>query len=257
MTRLLSTKVVVRAFLVVALVVGSGCRDASSPGRKATPDQLFGTGMHLVRKGCYEEAIEAFRGGRAGAPTNHAALGLAGQVLTDAGQFDAAVDLLTYALEVNPYSAQYRIDRARALRSKGGFTRALNDVDNAIARTSNSGRTAPIEYRVHRAQLLEDLGRHSEALVEASGVLQLDPHNINALLVRAQALGYLKDFETAIKAYDRLIAAAPHSAQGYEERAKLLAVVGRTEDAARDRAAEKSRRQSVGTKPAAKCKSGS
>lgn len=240
--------------LMLVAVLAGGCGDSGAPGKSAaaSPDQLYHRGVEELRRGCFDAAVEAFRATAKLSPTNHSALGFEGQALLYANRFDEAIAALTRALELNPYSIQYRVDRARALRAKGDAPAAYADLDAAIGRASSSGRNAPASVLIARALILEQDGRVADAMADYDTILKHEPKNVDVMLIKAQALARVQQLDAALTAYDAAVQANPKRVQSYDERSALLERMGRKDAAAKDRSTADALRKAE--PPAAKSK---
>ena len=161
---------------------------------------------------------------------------------------DLALAELGAAIRLDPKSAAVRI-RALLYLSLQQPDRALSDLDRAIANDSsddiawaNRGvaksrlgdfagaiadcthaiELAPtVANRVNRGNAYATLHRDDEALADFDLALQAEPHNIPALLGRANANYARKRLMASLDDYTRIIEADPHSAIAYFKRGNI------------------------------------
>lgn len=87
------------------------------------------------------------------------------------------------------------------------------------------------EDRLRQARLLAATGRGDEALAEVEALLDDEPENVGALLVRAALLRQSGAVEAAEALYQRATGLAPASAEAWNERALCLHTLGRDDEA--------------------------
>ena len=91
-----------------------------------------------------------------------------------------------------------------------------------------------LTWRSHDAttvSVLQELGRHEEALASYDKALALKPDFVDALNNRASALIELKRFEEALASYDRMLAIRPPYFEALYNRGIALGELGRHAEA--------------------------
>jgi tetratricopeptide (TPR) repeat protein len=117
-------------------------------------------------------------------PANSQASTLRGLVYLKDGQYERAVAALSEALTRSPEAARTYFLRGSAFQSLEQHDKALDDFHQAVLR--DPAYTAA--YSNQRAFLHAAAGEYDLALADYAIVLQLDPHNVTALVGRELAL---------------------------------------------------------------------
>lgn len=146
----------------------------------------------LRRDGRYAEAMEVLRQAIRYSPTDAWNFGWLAELLWHVGEKAPALDSLKKAVELEP-----------------GYDWAWNALSE----------WGPIA------------GQPSAARVAAENLVNARPAEARSWLALANVLTDATDFSARLKAVDRAITAAPHSFAGYEEKARLLALAGRYDEA--------------------------
>jgi tetratricopeptide (TPR) repeat protein/predicted Ser/Thr protein kinase len=99
------------------------------------------------------------------------------------------------------------------------------------------------EWMVFEAHVLTRLGRYREAIARCTAAIALDPTSIEAYRRRGVAYLCLKDYASALADYSKSVdlVSAPHDPWGRYGRAMPLWIMGRTDEAAADYRAFRSR----------------
>jgi tetratricopeptide (TPR) repeat protein len=93
--------------------------------------------------------------------------------------------------------------------------------------------------RLREARLLAATGRGEQAMAAAEALLDEEPENLGALLLKAELLQQAGAFEAAVTLYQRAVETSPGSAEAWNARARCLHGLGRDDEALA--AAEKAR----------------
>jgi len=95
----------------------------------------------------------------------------------------------------------------------GEFARALEEWEIAE-------RDIPGDSRIHmaRAYLYRHIGNYTEAAKNLELATALDPRNVENLAVQFETLGYLHEYDEALRYADRVIAIGPDRPQGYVQK---------------------------------------
>jgi len=97
---------------------------------------------------------------------------LRGRALAKAGQYDAAIEDFSRALEANPRLALARIDRGLAYQAMGDLVQAITDFTWAILINPSQ----PEAYNL-RGIAYTEAGLWSEAIADYNRAISLDPTN--------------------------------------------------------------------------------
>jgi tetratricopeptide (TPR) repeat protein len=122
---------------------------------------------------------------------------------------------------------------------RGNLDRALSLVATAINRLDE--RLEPGEWAVHRSQLiynhtrlLSALGRHQEAYVAYTRLIEMDPHYTDYLSERAKIARRQGDLESALRDYSRAVETGPPFAELFHNRGSAYVELGLTAEALDD-----------------------
>lgn len=135
------------------------------------------------------------------------------------------------------------IEYRNAVKLDGKFAEARRKLAKAYARSNEPGNA--LQEYVRAADLLPDdasaqldaaralllTGQFEDARTRAEKVLETDPKNVDALVLRASASAGLKDFEGAISIIDEAITLDPSRAGSFIDLATLQAVQGKSKEA--------------------------
>ncbi len=178
----------------------------------------------LVALGHYDEAAArlerlAHNLDRIGSALTPAVLDQAANSWLLANQPAAAVEDTTAALKLDPKSADYRIDRARAYAASGRYGDAARDLDAVI-------RLAPgrADAYAYRAAARRRLGDRKGALADADAALARDPNSTGALLERGLLRRDAGDKKGARQDWLRILQLAPGTAVGRAAQSDLQAM---------------------------------
>jgi predicted O-linked N-acetylglucosamine transferase (SPINDLY family) len=169
------------------------------------------------------------------------------------GQAQAAVELLSQAIALNPHHAPTYADRGIALHSLGRLEDALASLDQALAlqpdyaqalhcrgvvvqdlqrrEATLAARPDDAEALNRRGITLRNLQRLQDALASFDQALDLRPDYADALNNRAITLQDLGRLEEALLSYDRALAITPGSADLHYNRGIALQRLNAHDDA--------------------------
>lgn len=109
-----------------------------------------------------------------------------------------------------------------AWANRGVAKSRLGDLAGAIADCTRAIELAPtVANRVNRGNAYATLHRNDEALADFDMALQVEPHNLSALVGRANADYASKRLAASLHDYTRIIDAAPHSDMAYFKRGNI------------------------------------
>jgi predicted O-linked N-acetylglucosamine transferase (SPINDLY family) len=192
-----------------------------------TIEQALQTALGHHHAGRLAEAERLYREVLARAPDHTDALHLLGVLACQAGQWDAAIDLIGQAVARQPMVAAYHSNLGETYRKAGrldeaaaAFRRALELAPNLAAAQNSLGI------------VLKDLGQPAEALRSYRRALALEPNYAEALTNLAAALREQGEREQALAALDRAVAVRPDLAEAHYNRGATLHDLGRLEAAA-------------------------
>src|SRR5262249_6035766 len=137
-----------------------------------------------IEQGAYASAESDLDLAAALEPANDRICALRGEICVRRGQYEQAVAALSEALARNADDARTLFLRGSAYQALEQHDKALDDVHQAVLR--DSAYTAA--YSNQRAFLHAAAGEYELALADYAIVLQLDPHNVTALVGRELAL---------------------------------------------------------------------
>lgn len=145
-------------------------------------------------------------------------------------ELDEQINTLTTQLEQHPANA------AELYLQRGDLHRRHEDFAEARADFAKAEELKPAwdAVAIARARTFADEGNNTEALTIAEQLLTREPHHIEALILRAQALVKLGKTEAAITNYTAALAQiSKPSPDLFLKRATLQANTGRVSDAVR------------------------
>lgn len=191
------------------------------------PDVLYET-ARLYLKG-WNEAVEAMF---ASAPASFRVNQLSAEIFEIQGRYDDAVREYRKAIEKAPgtLNLHYRLGRALLMRSHEpqALTEALEEFR---AELELNPRDAVAEYQV--GQILQVLGRPSEALLHIERAVSLDSEFPEALVGLAKERSRLEQYDEAIALLERALALHPASEPAHYSLMLAYRNAGRREDAQR------------------------
>lgn len=136
----------------------------------------------------------------------------------------ALVDL-TAQIAKEPNNPILYLRRAQKQRERGDLEAALSDLEYAAGLPG-----APRDVALTEADVLHQLRRDADALVQLERVLAADPRNVAATVLRARALIAVGRRAAGIAAYWRAIeSGVAHEPEHYAEAAALLAAGDRAD----------------------------
>lgn len=118
-------------------------------------------------------------------------------------RIDAGLEDLSAAATMDPQSVWVKVLKGFALVQADRAMDALTYFDDALR-----GSPGSVVARLGRALADKSLGRHNDAVADASEVIHIEPSNADALVVRGDSFAELNDFAAAAKDYERAMAVA-------------------------------------------------
>jgi predicted O-linked N-acetylglucosamine transferase (SPINDLY family) len=172
------------------------------------------------------EAEKLYRRILAIRPDHAEALHLLGILALQAGQAEAAIDLITKAVSVNGGEAGYHNNLGEAYRAAGRVEEALGHYRRAVDLAPGYGDG---HFNLGLATL--ELGRTAEAIGHFERALALDPALTEAHFPLGNALREAGRLADAAAAYERALAADPDHAEAHANLGNVLKQQHRLEDA--------------------------
>ena len=175
-------------------------------------------GLYLYAQGAYAQAAESFEAALALQPNDVALLYNAGQSRDRAGHHDRAERLYAVCLEKAPNHGSCRHALAVLQVREGRQDEAVKMVEDWLAREPNLA--APYAVDGWLWHQVGDLPRAQARLQQA---LQIDPHDMHALIELALVYEALHRPERALVLYERALSQNPHLPQVAERLDRLKA----------------------------------
>ena len=166
-------------------------------------------------------------------PQNPDALNLyrRGATLDALGQADRALDDYGEAIRLDPKGPLAFFGRGVLLASrKRAFTRAIADFDKVLELQPDN-----IDALILRGDAYSQLGQPGRALSDLNRAVADAPDNAQAILHRGVAQGRRGEDRLALADYDRVLLLDPRYVDALVNRAAVYASLGRAADAIRDR----------------------
>ncbi|MEB3358913.1 MAG: tetratricopeptide repeat protein [Synechococcales bacterium] len=169
----------------------------------------------------YTQAIQAF-------PTSSAHL-KRGIAHAEAGEWQAAQQDLTKAVELNPESGLAYYHRGNVRYELGDRQNALADYTEAVQRDPSLTKAY-----VNRGSVRADLGDEQGAIADYTAALQQDPNLAGAYLNRCLSRSNVGDHQGAIADCSQAIELEPNSVLAYQNRGLVRRRLGDTDGAIKD-----------------------
>jgi tetratricopeptide (TPR) repeat protein/glutathione synthase/RimK-type ligase-like ATP-grasp enzyme len=194
------------------------------------PDALAGKGtalQGLARSGeaisCFDEALAL----RADDPETWYNRGVS---LDTIGDIEAALQSYDMALAQRPSYARALARRSASLAKLGRFEDALSTANALIAIATDDRADA----WCLRGNMLQELGRHGDAIAAYNQTLSFQPSYAAALINRATAHKELGRMDDALSDLDAVLRVAPDHAEALVARGNVLHSLGRNSEALED-----------------------
>jgi protein O-GlcNAc transferase len=198
----------------------------TTQARRALNSALFAAALRHYQAGQYREAGRLSHQILATDPDDLATLHLAGLTAVQSGRNEAAIDILTKAIELNGQISDLHNALAEALQR-------LSRLDEAIVHYRQALALDPIDTAAlyNCGNVLLRLKRYGEALGHYDRALEIDPNFVEALHNRGNTLFELKHFERALADYDRALLLRPGFVAALGNRGGALIELQRYEEA--------------------------
>ncbi len=186
---------------------------------------LVNRGVMRIRRGRHEAAVADLLAAIALKPDQFQAHIDLAQALQNLNHLDEALAALDRAITRAPGQAVLYRARAQLYRLRSQDHEALEDLDRAIKRSSADDLALASDY-LERGLILQEAGRHVEALAECDRATALQPLRPDVHRARGAVLVTMKRFEEAIGSFDVCLARGGPAAPVYEARGLALAYSG-------------------------------
>lgn len=189
-------------------------------------------GLALKRLNRSDDALAAFQQAIALKDDHVEAYFYRGQIFQELGRFDDALSSFETTIKLTPDAASPYLAHAShgfALAALKRFEEALVSLKRAVELNSRY-----IEAHCACGHILQELGRHEEAVSCYDAAISLEPDSVHlfpAYCSRAFVLKDLKRLAEALASYDRAIELKSDDADVYLNRAGILQELGFHEDA--------------------------
>ncbi len=153
-------------------------------------------------------------------PKHFDALHLSGVIAAQTNDPKKAVELITKAIEINPYSAAAYTNRGSALTQLKRLEAALASYNQAIAVDA-----ACAEAHLNRGIVLKELGRFDAAIASCDRAISAKAAYAEAHFIRGNVLNDLKQLDSALASYNRALAIKADYAEAYFSRGIVLSAL--------------------------------
>lgn len=177
-------------------------------------------------RGNLDQAAAGYAAVLAESPGDFEALFLNGLLEGQRRNFQAAVELLQRAHEVDPAHGECSLNLARALRAAGKLEAALDVTEQALKVSPDDPNWLSIKTSV-----LSDLGRADEAVVILDQLLLKHPKQAEAWLDRGLIFQSQGNWIAALESYQKARASNPTIASHHLHEAQALLVLNRNQEA--------------------------
>lgn len=150
----------------------------------------------------FEAAIDCYRKSAEHAPPQQKSLPLfnLGNALQSLGKLDEALEVFTFATDVDPEMADAWINRGRLLDDAGFHTEAIDSYDKALTLTPDDTTAL-----ANRGNSLRALNRFAEARSNYETTLTHDPHDLASLSGLGICLSQLGQPEQGLRLMDKAL----------------------------------------------------
>ena len=153
----------------------------------------------------------------------------AGLNLFQRGEFAAAVEAFSSALQLDPKLHAARFNRGHCHLRQGQLDRAMADIEASLRLNPHF-----VDALAMRAQIWTQRAKYDLALADLNQALQMAPKNAVALTCRGNLCLVQGDYDGARANFDQAIANAPEYGSAYLGRAKIELARGHTDAALAD-----------------------
>ncbi len=176
-----------------------------------------------------QDAISNYDKALALEPRNREALLGKADLLCRRSRHEEAIALCDIAVSAYP-------EEARAYHQIGKALEASKELGAAAVSYAKASELDPewLSPLLRRANVLDDLGRHEEALAAFDQAIALNPDSTDAHMGKGDTLRNLRRLDEALACYDRAISLAPEKPFQYGTRGSLRGEMGLVDEALED-----------------------
>ena len=197
--------------------------------KKIDPENIL-VGWNTVRLMLKEkkplEALNVARNTSRRFPDDVEGMGVLGACLRANGQTDESLEILNRAIELNPNYAEALVNRGLIRLSKDNKPEAEADLERAY------------RLKPHIKQIWDlvvglkvEAQNYSDAILLLINMIEIDPEDEKRLATLALCYQHLKDFDSAIEAYNKALAIKPDYAEAIMNLGSALKDQGKLEEA--------------------------
>jgi protein O-GlcNAc transferase len=189
----------------------------------------------LTRAGLFEaagreqDALADYASARALDPRNKDVLLANAELFYRQSRHEEAIALCDAAIIADP-------EEARSYHLIGKAMEARKELPAAAASYAKAAQLDPawLSPLLRHASVLDDMGRHDEALAAHDQAIALQPDSVEAHIGKGDTLRGMRRFEEALACFDHAIALAPERHLLYGTRGSLRSEMGQTAEALED-----------------------
>jgi tetratricopeptide (TPR) repeat protein len=172
------------------------------------------------------EALNVARDTSRRFPDNVEGMGVLGACLRANGEADESLEVLNKAIELNP-------DYAEALINRGLIRLSQENKPEALADLEVAHRLKPHIKQIWDlvVGLKVEAQEYSDAILLLINIIEIDPENEKRLATLALCYQHLKDFNSAIEAYNKALAIKPDYVEAHINLGSAFKEQGRLEEA--------------------------
>ncbi len=185
--------------------------------RSLDPRKAIQQGARLHREGKLHDAERLYSAVLKERPDHFDALHLLGVLHGQRGHHEAAIDLISRALNRNPRSTEAHTNMGFTLACLRRYDDAIESFDEALAINPNY-----LEALRRRGNALTSLNRFDEAIASYSMALAIAPDCVETLKNRGIAYSKANRFDDAIASFDQALDVSPNDVEALMHRANAL-----------------------------------
>jgi tetratricopeptide (TPR) repeat protein len=197
--------------------------------KKISPDNAL-VGWNIARLTLKEknpsEALNIARDTSRRFPDDVEGMGVLGACLRANAEINEGLEVLNRAIELNPDYAEALINRGLLRLSQENKTEALADLEVAHRLKPHIKQIWDLVI-----SLKMEAQEYSDAILILINMIEIDPEDEKRLATLALCYQHLKDFDAAIKAYNKALAIKPDYAEAHINLGSALEEQGKLEEA--------------------------
>ena len=186
----------------------------------------WNTARLMLKEQKPSEAVNVARDNSQKFPDDVEGMGVLGACLRANGEIVESLNVLNRAIELNPNHAETLINRGLIKLSQGNVPEALADLELAHRLKPHIKQIWDLVVR-----LKMEAQEYSDAIVFLSNMIEIDPENENRLATLALCYQYLKNFDSAIEAYQKALAIKPDNAMVHTNLGSAFKIQGKLDEA--------------------------